>query len=382
MTNNILIDEFDFILKLLNNEFSHQFTGSIKDSFLSLNNVSDVDSYFFKETKGLFKKYGLEKGDLFIGPNIGGLKMTLCSLKKNLSRLVITDIKEHFKQQFICRRKLRFLGIDLDDCIYDNTPVKNALIEKIRQVSGINDKSETVDLMYNVCKDACKEESEKEALISKLLVDEGIAKEKEKKKAARKVLKEYCNFMTFKDKSVFNYYEPYDWINETLKSIMDKKEYIVGIVTNGSSFVQRKKLQTLGLKEGCHFDFVLVSEDIKSSKPSKLIYNKAIEMAINCVTPNRQFSKNEDKILPVQCLIIEDRVKNVSGAEEWLKVQFLKGRHSNKLPANPAEIPKYGVSSFEILTIILEIENDEEFQKLLAYFFIFKSLILMHIPTN
>jgi putative hydrolase of the HAD superfamily len=67
-------------------------------------------------------------------------------------------------------------------------------------------------------------------------------------------------------------------LNEGVIDILDylkKKGYHLNIITNGFSEVQRKKIETSGLKP--YFDKIYISEEIKSPKPSKEIFEYAIK---------------------------------------------------------------------------------------------------------
>jgi putative hydrolase of the HAD superfamily len=60
-----------------------------------------------------------------------------------------------------------------------------------------------------------------------------------------------------------------------LLDYLKRKRYQLNIITNGFSEVQRKKLETSGLKP--YFNKIFISEEIKSPKPSREIFEYAIK---------------------------------------------------------------------------------------------------------
>jgi len=67
-------------------------------------------------------------------------------------------------------------------------------------------------------------------------------------------------------------------LNEGVTEILQylkKKRYQINIITNGFSEVQRKKIETSGLKP--FFDKIFISEEIKSPKPDRAIFEHAIK---------------------------------------------------------------------------------------------------------
>lgn len=58
-------------------------------------------------------------------------------------------------------------------------------------------------------------------------------------------------------------------------SYLKKKRYHLNIITNGFSEVQRRKIETSGLKP--FFDKIYISEEIKSPKPEREIFEYAIK---------------------------------------------------------------------------------------------------------
>jgi len=65
-----------------------------------------------------------------------------------------------------------------------------------------------------------------------------------------------------------------DGVTEILQ-YLKKKRYQINIITNGFSEVQRKKIETSGLKP--FFDKIFISEEIKSPKPDRAIFEHAIK---------------------------------------------------------------------------------------------------------
>jgi putative hydrolase of the HAD superfamily len=67
-------------------------------------------------------------------------------------------------------------------------------------------------------------------------------------------------------------------LNEGVIEILNylkKKRYHLNIITNGFSEVQRKKIETSGLKP--FFDKIFISEEIKSPKPERAIFEYAVK---------------------------------------------------------------------------------------------------------
>lgn len=350
--------------------------------FSSLQNPFSVDELFYTQTLSFFSKYGLAKGDFIVGPDVKAIQPDTELAGKNLPETVVNGIKEQYNYQFVENRRLKLIGLDLDDCIYDNAPVKDGLLRKLAEVLCCKYPGMVVEDVYNVCKNTSTDETYKHGNIKKILLKEKKTDGTDVHEVVKKVLKRYGEFMSFKGYDVPGLYKPYDGVIDCLISFMNSPSlHVVGIITNGESSAQRKKLNVLGLDKGAHYDFVLVSDDIKISKPSGVIYNEALKLASASRKINEVETGGEKVLKSGQCMILEDRVRNISGAEGWLKVQFLRGRHSNKLPASPTEIPKYGISNFSTLSLIPDIELDMEYKELFACCFLFKSLLLMSVNT-
>jgi putative hydrolase of the HAD superfamily len=67
-------------------------------------------------------------------------------------------------------------------------------------------------------------------------------------------------------------------LNEGVIEILNylkKKRYHLNIITNGFSEVQRRKIETSGLKP--FFDKIFISEEIKSPKPERAIFEYAVK---------------------------------------------------------------------------------------------------------
>jgi putative hydrolase of the HAD superfamily len=67
-------------------------------------------------------------------------------------------------------------------------------------------------------------------------------------------------------------------LNEGVIEILNylkKKRYHLNIITNGFSEVQRRKIETSGLKP--FFDKIFISEEIKSPKPDRAIFEHAVK---------------------------------------------------------------------------------------------------------
>jgi putative hydrolase of the HAD superfamily len=89
-----------------------------------------------------------------------------------------------------------------------------------------------------------------------------------------------------------------------------KKQYKLGMITNGKTVIQYGKIDQLNLRE--HFDTIIVSEEAGIKKPHKSIF----ELAINHLN-----------VRPEECLYIGDHpVNDINGANQagmktiWMKV--------------------------------------------------------------
>jgi FMN phosphatase YigB (HAD superfamily) len=302
-------------------------SNTIQEEFFLLAERLSLDSRFWSQGSGV---KGLESeletflssyaDQICVGPYMPDCNpLTTASLsskgKGRLSDRTLESLVEVYKKLFLPNRQIKFIGVDLDDCLYDVTPIRGL-------ISGV------------------------ESLESRLKTP---------------------------DSELRALYKTYEGVADTLRHLVDSGDSVVGILTNGPSRLQRDKVNLLGLKEGEHFNFVMVSEDVGTAKPSKEFFELAREKASQYLPPSREGAvKNEE------CLILEDKVENISGADGWLKVQFLKGHHSNTQPENIQEIPKYGIKRFSVLPTMLSLEKNRDFQALSASCFILKALLLLH----
>lgn len=375
--NNPFINNFCHLLESMDCHIDDVTKKMAKDSFIGLKDPFEVDDMFFEQSRFFLRKYGLNSGEFMIGPNIKNLKSHVSLFKNNISSASLNGLIVHYKQQFVRDRNLRFIGLDLDDCIYDNAPVKKGLLDELNGVITKEVLNTSVEDLYHICKDTGKDDVSKKLGITKLLLSGKMVNGQNVDNLAENILKQYRDFMLLKNHRATKLFKTYDNVTECLKSFMDNRRCVIAIITNGESVAQREKLKILGLQKGVHFDFVLISDDLKISKPSKAIYGDALKMASTSSKLNPT-KINKKRLMSEHSMILEDRVENISGADKWLKVQLLRGRHSDKLPQQPSEIPKYGILDFKTLSIIPEVECDKEYQDMFALFFLFKSLLLMH----
>lgn len=331
-------------------------------------------------------------GQIYVGPYIANWQYDKIPIKR-LSNSELKTIEGVYKNLFLPDRQIKFIGVDLDDCLYDVTPIRHLLVQKIdnelRVACGelrvkaldsghimLNSQlrtqnSELTWALYNAYKDDLEAEDIRKQKARAVLRQHVIASEAKQSHIEEIVERTYCaykNFSRLDDPDLRALYKPYEGVKDTLRRLMVSGNFIVGILTNGPSKFQRDKINLLGLKEGEHFNFVMVSEDIGIGKPSRKFFELAKQKASQHTT---------NPLKDEECLILEDQVKNFSGADGWLKVQFLKGYHSNILPSDVKEIPKYGLTDFSILSILLNFEKDSEFQTMAASYFVLKSLLLL-----
>ncbi len=364
--NNIIIEDIRRFIQAAGNDVNTELLNDACNYFAELNNPFDADNLFFEKAKSALSAHGLKKDDLIIGPNLQLLQDATELSAKNLPDQALANILDQYKQQFIPNRELKLFGIDLDDCVYNNEPVKGELIRRIGNILGEFLERIPANDIYDICKVPSTPKNVRREALQAILTSKGGLEQTGAITILENIINQYNDFMAFKDDAINDFYTPYDGALETLKSLMGCEAYIVEIITNGESLAQREKLRVLGLKEGVHYNQVLVSEDVKAKKPSKEIYEEALKIA----------NMNGDSILPCQCLMMEDRVENLPGAFNWLKAQFLRGRHSKKLPLTAGEIPKYGISDFKLLAAIPALENDSHIQKEASPIFVYKSIAL------
>ena len=81
----------------------------------------------------------------------------------------------------------------------------------------------------------------------------------------------YENFDQWWDANLWKYSVVFSDVPETLKLL--KEHYLIGCVTNGVSFGQRKKLETAGIDS--LFDTIVVSEEAGKNKPDPAVFLKA-----------------------------------------------------------------------------------------------------------
>ncbi len=68
-----------------------------------------------------------------------------------------------------------------------------------------------------------------------------------------------------------NVAEPYDFAIPTLKELK-KRGYKIGLITNGSHYLQMKKLEMLNMVD-C-FDEIIISKDLNTDKPDRLLFDE------------------------------------------------------------------------------------------------------------
>ncbi|HLG31142.1 MAG TPA: HAD family hydrolase [Candidatus Brocadiales bacterium] len=367
---------------------------------------SFLDAHFTKTIANIIPLSPFNKGGLrgiYVGPCIASwspLTLTL-PLKgggkgggEKLSDRTLESLVDVYKKLFLSHRRIWFIGVDLDDCLYDVTPIRHLLVQKIHTALkpsplSLRAEGEAISwALYNAYKDDLEAEDIRKQKALTVLKQYVIASEAKScqrqirrgeqsntKEIVERTYLAYKNFSRFDNPNIRALYKPYEGVKDTLHHLMNSG-FVIGILTNGPSRLQRDKINLLGLKEGEHFNFVMVSEDVGISKPSREFFELAREKASRLFCHSER-SEESRCIHDEECLILEDQVKNLSGADGWLKVQFLKGYHSNIPAANVEEIPKYGITEFSILPDLINLEKDSDFQAVAGSYFILKSLLLL-----
>ncbi|MBI2560111.1 MAG: HAD family hydrolase [Planctomycetes bacterium] len=299
-----------------------------------------------------------------------------------------------YKKLFLPNRQIRFIGVDLDDCLYDVTPIRHRLVQKIHTAlkpSPLSLRAEGKAIswaLYSAYKDdleaeAIKKQKAKASLESRVTSLESGLRTPDPRlidSYIERTYRAYKDFSRLDNPDIRALYKPYKGVKGTLRDLVGSG-FIVGILTNGPSRFQKDKIGLLGLKEGKHFNFVTVSEETGIGKPSRRFFKLARERASQFVVRRSPLvarkAGDESRVTSDECLILEDQVKNISGADGWLKVQFLRGYHSNIQPENVHEIPKYGITSFSLIPDLIKLEKDSDFQAVSGSYFILKSLLLI-----
>ena len=75
------------------------------------------------------------------------------------------------------------------------------------------------------------------------------------------------------NKALFDYLDLYDGIEDTLSWLHTR--FSLGLITNGPSEFQRKKIESLGISK--YFDVIVISGEFGEHKPSPKIFNFAVE---------------------------------------------------------------------------------------------------------
>lgn len=100
--------------------------------------------------------------------------------------------------------------------------------------------------------------------------------------------------------------------------------FTIAIITNGATDHQKQKIKLCGIDE--HIDFALISEEIGIRKPSKDIFEKALELSNS---------------KPEQALMVGDSWDSDILGAQAAKIQPIwvnRGRHQNLDPQNVVEI--------------------------------------------
>ncbi|WP_368502643.1 HAD family hydrolase (plasmid) [Alkalihalophilus sp. As8PL] len=145
------------------------------------------------------------------------------------------------------------------------------------------------------------------------------------------------------DSLIEEFYSKFHMFVKPFKGSLELLQYLkqsqlkLGIVTNGGTEIQSKKIQQLNLHE--YVDVILISEQENCEKPEPKIFNKALYL-LDCE--------------PEESYFVGDNIINdILGAKNvGMHTIFIENKHSfNK---NDMEIyPDYSVKSLEELTDVL-----------------------------
>ena len=142
-----------------------------------------------------------------------------------------------------------------------------------------NRKLYTYDCYYEIVDKliGIEDEIEKEAVIQDLLLYDMrgyMRKDMIGELYERKYKKKFPidDFNEYWDKNQYRFVMPFDNARKLLELL--KKDYKLGVITNGRSFGQNAKVEHSGLKD--LLDTVIVSQDVGMHKPNADIYNEAM----------------------------------------------------------------------------------------------------------
>jgi putative hydrolase of the HAD superfamily len=143
------------------------------------------------------------------------------------------------------------------------------------------------------------------------------------------------------ERTKVGYLRPFPKVLPTLLSL--KKEYKLGVISNGIAVKQWEKLIGLGLHH--LFDVVATSEEVGYEKPSVEIF----KMAIGTVN-----------LVPGECVMVGDRFDtDIVGARKagLFAVRVKQGKFSDKEPSTEEEVPDAEINDIsELPSLIGEYE--------------------------
>ncbi len=103
----------------------------------------------------------------------------------------------------------------------------------------------------------------------------------------------------FENNDISNYINVYDGVVEMLEQLYDSNEIKIGIISNGDSDVQRKKIKAL--ENFFDENLVIISEDVDARKPDEKIY---------------EIAKTNTNVDANNIFFVDDDAKNVEGAKK------------------------------------------------------------------
>jgi len=133
------------------------------------------------------------------------------------------------------------------------------------------------------------------------------------------------------------YLKPFPEVVPTLLSL--KKDFLLGVISNGLAVKQWEKLTWLGLHH--FFDSVTTSEEIQKEKPDPGIFSHAMASL---------------KVGATESVMVGDRLgTDIKGAKEagMVSIRVSKGKYGKERPKDEGEAPDFEVSEISELPEIL-----------------------------
>ncbi|MEE8167882.1 MAG: TIGR02253 family HAD-type hydrolase [Candidatus Hydrothermarchaeales archaeon] len=139
------------------------------------------------------------------------------------------------------------------------------------------------------------------------------------------------------ERTKVGYLKPFPRVIPTLLSL--KKEYKLGVISNGLAVKQWEKLVGLGIHH--LFDEVVTSEEIGAQKPEKEIFLSAVDKL---------------KLSSMECAMVGDKLDtDILGAKHvgMLAIRMLKGKFASEEPSSEEYKPDFEISDISEVPEIL-----------------------------